>query len=73
MCNVLYIVACPFVSFLSAFMLSVLQFMDCDYTLRIFKHFFQKQIEKYSIYWVTFELFCMEKTLNGTKLSKFRK
>jgi uncharacterized membrane protein YhaH (DUF805 family) len=39
MCNVLYIVVCPFVSFLSAIVLSVLRCTDSDYSSGIVKLF----------------------------------
>ena len=46
-----------FCQFYLAIVLSVLWFTDSDYPFRIFKLFLPKQIEKYSIYCVTFELF----------------
>jgi hypothetical protein len=39
LCNVLWIVVCPFVHFLLAIVLSVLRFMDSDYPFGIFKLF----------------------------------
>jgi len=39
LCNVLYIVVCPFVLFLLAIVLSVLRFTDSNYSFGIFKLF----------------------------------
>ena len=63
MCNVLQIVVCPFVLFLLAIVLSVLQIMDSNYPFVVFKLFLQvyfiyKYISQFlSFRWVVFHVY----------------